>query len=477
MIDLHFLTSYFVAMLHRLTFLLLLLSPVLTTAVRADILVLNDGRLIVGEVLEEKPSGVLFHGKIAGIWGKVFYAKNLIDRIDREEGNQGPASEDSTGSGGKGNGQPSKGPNGTATPKATDPKPEGGRGQDTKLPPPQVPPTQPATDEADSNEGEPDSSIGDIVRRSEESKELTEQAIADLFQDWTSDFITCKLSEKPRVIQDHPRKKINAESEVGIVLSVDLMIDHAKWDSWTQLAIQRLEAAKLPSKKARGPGGLALANDQNQDGTMGEFEADVVKQFSKTAARAKHALLRGSLVRYKRGSPPEIIKYNAFAEIENASIDLWNAAGQSGDQSLGSRIALGFERKSDKMVKLFLLPPSKENPLPLHGRPAVRFLALDKSGDPIELGDGAICALEKAESRLPAQYKIDATLRRAGSSRAGSPSFDFDWIVYAPFFVTSGGGSGLASDAVTLDFVIVVPKSAAMDIDKIVPEYQLLPRE
>lgn len=61
--------------------------------VQAHKLFLHNGQVIEGEVVEQTPEGVTFHGKIAGIWGRTFFERARVERVEREPGDQGPASD------------------------------------------------------------------------------------------------------------------------------------------------------------------------------------------------------------------------------------------------------------------------------------------------------------------------------------------------------------------------------------------------
>lgn len=76
--------------------LLLSLAATLMTAaerVAADILTLQSGEIISGELVSETPDEVVFHGKIAGIWSKARFDRARVASVKREPGDQGPASE------------------------------------------------------------------------------------------------------------------------------------------------------------------------------------------------------------------------------------------------------------------------------------------------------------------------------------------------------------------------------------------------
>ena len=72
----------------------LILSFLATCAIAsADTLFLRNGTVIEGEVVRDTVDGVVFNGKIAGIWGEQFFERSRVDRVERVPGDQGPASE------------------------------------------------------------------------------------------------------------------------------------------------------------------------------------------------------------------------------------------------------------------------------------------------------------------------------------------------------------------------------------------------
>jgi len=58
----------------------------------ADTLFLRNGTVIEGEVVRDTVDGVVFNGKIAGIWGEQFFERARVDRVERVPGDQGPGS-------------------------------------------------------------------------------------------------------------------------------------------------------------------------------------------------------------------------------------------------------------------------------------------------------------------------------------------------------------------------------------------------
>lgn len=71
----------------------LILSFLATCAIAsADTLFLRNGTVIEGEVVRDTVDGVVFNGKIAGIWGEQFFERARVDRVERIPGDQGPGS-------------------------------------------------------------------------------------------------------------------------------------------------------------------------------------------------------------------------------------------------------------------------------------------------------------------------------------------------------------------------------------------------
>ena len=200
------------------------LALLIGNAAMADVLILQNGTIIEGEVISETPDGVLFKGKIAGIWGEVFFERARVERLKREPGDQGVEAQ--------------------------------GLGETVQKQPPRAPEAskpRPSKRGSDSEQGEvslesapaADTAIGDIVSKAESVRARVEPELVAMFDGWPLNVLECKVTDPIRALDEKP-----AADQISLVIKVDVFVDSEKWKNWATAAIDRLDQLDLPSSRA-----------------------------------------------------------------------------------------------------------------------------------------------------------------------------------------------------------------------------------
>lgn len=455
--------------------LLALLAFNLRTA-QADILYLTNGETITGEVVRDTPDGVRFLGKISGIWGEVFFARARVDHVKRESGDQGRTSEVDTQAK-----SPVKGeqPRGASSPEK---KPLEDTLTDTTIP--EHPRT--TSDKNLDSAAPPDTSIGGLVRKSEEAKGRVEEALALIFEGWPLSVLSCKITEKPQLIDDS-----GLGEQIAVNVKVDVSVDREKWRAWAKSSIAQLKKLGIPTSTASSP---FKASPKFSKSDVVEPECITHQYFphlSEAVQSQSHFLLRGELVRpskkqYLRSNFPDELL--GLGGLLGAATKMWEEGLKSTNGVIGNRVTLMIQADWEAEVYMFLLPPTidpgirvKTERASLSVTHSLGIALTPESADglALELPKGSnyqFLNLER-EQNCAAVWPIPiwddelftSARRRAAKVIFGKelPDVDTRWLLCVPSFIAEFENGLVACRSTSYSLTMTIPKTSAAEIAKI----------
>ena len=459
--------------LHRQIRAALLVTLVLSRNTLGDVLTLKDGTVIQGEAMSETPDGVLFKGKIAGIWGEVFFEQNRIDTLRREPGDQSVEVKKPKPNPGKADSPPS----GATKPRSPKSMPAGDEGEGAVE-------SAPAAD----------TSIGEVVAKSESLRTRVEPELVAIFDGWPMNVLECKLTDPIRAIA--PDKDGQGE-DISIAIKLDIYVDPTKWGKWAESAIDRLDRLGLPSGQAewsaksfpRVREGDHADLDQ-PDGLMDRYLPSV----SAAVQKEPLYLMRGELIRTKPKPFISRVMFPLDTPMLKSAIAMWGKGVTAVDEVAGNRTALMIQRTSTSDVRMYLLPPNVDLGLRVATRMAsasvthmvgVRLTAEDAEGEAVDLGKATgvrFASLQERSAKIvwpvPAwDDELFSPVMRGRAALFGAklPDVKARWLLCFPNFVVEFGEGGLglaASRATSYSVTLDLPKREASRIKRIVPHLE-----